>query len=345
MRVTGVDRDFVVIGENIHTTRVVSRKGKLIVEAPDGREAVRFYDTAGERQYLPIPEAVKSTQDYDEGRVKHVKIAVQLAMSGDGPDGEVGLAYIKRMIQRQEDASADFLDLNVDEISLKPEEQKQAMKWLVDTVQELAQTPISVDSSNIETIATGLDACRSTHGRTMLNSASLERIDALDLTLKYNARVMATAAGEKGMPQSSEQRVDHASRLIETALKKGIAESDIFIDPLIFPISVDMEFGNHCLDAIRQLRATFGQQIHISGGFSNVSFGLPMRRLINDVFLIQAIESGADSGIIDPVTSDPRDLFSIDRASRPYQLAEDMLLGKDRNCKSFLRAYRKGELK
>ena len=344
VKITGSDRDFLVIGENIHTTRIILRKGKLLVDAPDGRESVRFYDTSGERQYLPIPEEVKRTQDYDEGRVKHLKVAVQLAMSGDGTDAQVALSYLKRMIQRQEEAAADFLDLNVDEVSLKLDEQKEAMKWLVGTVEGLSSTPLSVDSSNIEIIESGLQACAGTHGRTLLNSASLERLEALDLAVTHDARVMVTAAGQKGMPGSSEQRVDHASQMIEAALAKGIAISNIFVDPLIFPISVDMEFGNHSLDAIRTLRQNFGPEIHISGGFSNVSFGLPVRRLINDVYFILAIEAGADSGIIDPVTSNPQDVFAIDRDSRPYRLAEDMLLGRDRNCKSFLRAYRKGEL-
>ena len=75
------------------------------------------------------------------------------------------------------------------------------------------------------------------------------------------------------------------------------------MDPLVFPISVDGQFGEHCLDAIRELRARYGAEIHMTGGMSNVSFGIPGRRLINDVFLVLAIEAGADSGIIDPVAN------------------------------------------
>jgi 5-methyltetrahydrofolate--homocysteine methyltransferase len=127
-------------------------------------------------------------------------------------------------------------------------------------------------------------------------------------------------------------------------LSKGISIEDIFIDPLVFPISVDAEFGNHCLDAIRLLRQRYGNEIHITGGFSNVSFGLPSRRLINDVFINLAVDAGADSGIIDPVTSKIQEVLNIDRNSRPCQLAQEMLLGVDLYCKNFLRAYRKGEL-
>jgi cobalamin-dependent methionine synthase I len=344
MKIEGLEKEFIVIGENVHTTRIVLRKGKLVTNRPDGVEAVRYFNSAGKRRYLPIPEAVKKTQDYDEGRVKHVKIAVHAAMSGQEPEASEGLEYLTRLVRRQEEAGADFLDLNVDEVSLKPEEQKEAMRWLVQMVQQMSSVPLSVDSSNIETIETGLATCDSSAGRALLNSASLERIEALDLALRYKSRVVVTAAGGKGMPEDDEERVVNASRMVDTALDKGLALHDIYIDPLVFPISVDGAFGNHCLNAIRRLRANYGPEIHISGGFSNVSFGLPSRRLVNDVFFILAIAAGADSGIIDPVTSKPGEVFSLDRDSTPYQLAEDMLLGKDRNCKIFLRAYRKGEL-
>ena len=105
--------------------------------------------------------------------------------------------------------------------------------------------------------------------------------------------------------------------------------SDLYIDPLIFPISVDAQFGHHAFDAIRPTARRTGCDIHITGGFSNVSFGLPCRHLINDVFLLLAVEAGADSAIMDPTTTSLADLFAFDRQARPYQLAEDMLLGRD----------------
>ncbi|NKB65746.1 MAG: hypothetical protein GKR89_01675 [Candidatus Latescibacteria bacterium] len=338
MRVPGLDKEFYVIGENVHTTRVLLRKGKLVMDDPNGVESVRFF-VEKKRRYLPISDEAKKTQDYEEGRVKHVKIAVQAAMAGD----ETGMAYLRRLVDRQIQAGTDFLDLNVDEISLKPQEQQQAMQWLVEMVQQMTDVPVSVDSSNSETIEIGLAACKGDR-RPLLNSASLERIDALDLAIRYNAQVVITAAGEKGMPEGPEQRIDHASRMVDAALKKGLAAADLFIDPLIFPISVDGEFGNHCFDAIRALRARYGDDIHITGGFSNVSFGIPCRHLVNDVFLNLAVEAGADSGIIDPVTSHLDRVFTMDRSTVPYQLAEAMLLGQDRFCRTFLRAFRKGEL-
>lgn len=345
MKLNGLQRDFIVIGENIHTTRIVLRQGKRVTTTPEGAEAVVYSPESGGTRYLVIPDDVKRSQDYEEGRVKHVKIAIQSAMSGREPQCSEGLEYLKAMVRRQEQAGADFLDLNVDEVSLRLDEQKNAMRWLVETVQGLSPVPVSVDSSNIEIIQTGLASSNGKAARPLLNSASLERMEALDLARQKGIPVIVTAAGEKGMPQNDEERVVNASRMVDAALAKGIAIRDIYIDALVFPISVDSQFGNHCLQAIRRLREKYGPDIHITGGLSNVSFGLPCRRLINDVFILLAIEAGADSGIIDPVASDLQAIVNMDRQSKPYLLAEDMLLGRDRNCKNFLRAYRKGELK
>ena len=340
MRINGRGLNFVIIGENIHTTRIVLRNGKLVTTSPEGVESVQYTAVNREKRYLAIPERIKNGQDYQEGRVKHVKIAVLAGMAGE----QEGIEYLHAMVQRQVAAGADFLDLNVDEISIKPEEQKNAMRWLVRTVEPLSPIPLSIDSSNIEIIEAGLDACEGRAGRPMLNSASLERLDALNLAASSRFPVVVTAAGESGMPQNTEQRVQNASRMVNASLEKGIPKQDIYIDALVFPISVDSQFGNHCLDAFRQLRETYGPEIHITGGLSNVSFGLPLRRLINDVFINLSVDAGADSGIIDPVAGKLDHVFSLDKQSKPYQLAEDVLLGRDKNCKTFLRAYRKGEL-
>ena len=344
MKVTGLDREFIVVGENVHCTRILLRKGKRIGTDPDGHESVLYPGPNGETCYLRIPEATQQSTDFQEGRVKHVQVAVRAAMSTQSPDREIALDYLNHVIQRQVKAGADFLDLNVDEISFKHDQQQEAMRWLVGTVQGLTDTPLSIDSSLFETIQAGLGAYKANGTRPLLNSASLERKAALDLAVEHNAKVIVTGAGESGMPENDEQRVSNASRMIDIALEKGIELGDIQVDLLVFPISVNSSFGMHYLDAVRKIREKYGPDIHITGGMSNVSFGLPVRRLVNDVFVNLAIDSGADAGIIDPVARNIGAIIAMDRQSHPYQLARQMLLGADRNCKTFLRAYRKGEL-
>jgi len=340
MKLEGHDGNFIVIGENIHTTRVYLRRGVHITTPPAGVESVRFLNTNDEERFLPVSEQVRNSQDFEGGRVKHVKVALQAAMGSDADLAKLGSEYLEAQIKRQIDRGADFLDLNVDEISLKDVEQQAAMEWLVSFVQERSSVPLCIDSSNSDTIELGLRACDNRAGRTMLNSASLERIDALDLVGKYDACVIVTAAGESGMPQDADERVANASRITDAAIAKGIALPDIYIDPLMFPISVDQQYGNHVLDAIRQLRDKYGPDIRITGGFSNVSFGLPCRKLINDVFTVLAIEAGADSGIVDPVANDLGRVFTIDRSSAAWEHARALLVGEDPGCMMYLMAFR-----
>ncbi|MDE0201952.1 MAG: dihydropteroate synthase [Rhodospirillaceae bacterium] len=334
----------IVIGENIHCTRVALRKGKRIAER-DGAEAILYETAEGEERALPVTAEAKRTKDYEEGRVKHVQVAIETAMETAAGDPAEGLRYIEAQVRHQERAGAAFLDLNVDEIAPKLSVQTGAMAWLATTVQGMTELPISIDSSSVEVIRAGLVALAPAKTRPMLNSASLERLDALDLAREHDCRVVVTAAGEKGMPDGADERVANASRMVEAAVSRGFALDDLYIDPLVFPISVDSRFGNHCFDAIRALRARFGDEVHITGGMSNVSFGLPARKLLNEMFVLLAVEAGADSGILDPVASPPEAILAIDRGDPNYMLAEDVLMGRDEHCMAYIRAWRKSRRK
>jgi 5-methyltetrahydrofolate--homocysteine methyltransferase len=331
---------FIVIGENIHTTRVLSRKSQRLVDEGNG-EWIAFVDCDGRDRRLRVPGWFKQTQDWVEGRLKHIAIAVQTGLDG-GVDAADAVAYLRKQVQQQVDTGASYLDLNVDELSPRLGEQVAAMRWLVGQVQSWTDLPVSIDSSHADIIGAGLAAARP-GSKPLLNSASLERRSALDLAVDAGGPVIVTAAGASGMPSNADQRVDNASRMLEAALDKGILLRDVFVDVLIFPVSVDGAFGRHALEAIRRLRERYGHEMHITGGMSNVSFGIPGRRLLNAVFLRLAIDAGADSGIVDPVAVDLDDIRGLDLASGPYAIARDALLGVDLDCREFLRAYRSGE--
>jgi 5-methyltetrahydrofolate--homocysteine methyltransferase len=345
--VTTTAQDFVVIGENIHATRVLSRKSERISVDEQGAEAIVFTDEAGTTRHLAVSEEEKLTQAHEEGRIKHVRLAVRLAM-GTGPESSTALSYLVALAHRQVKAGAQFLDVNLDEVSNKLAEQLQAMRFVVGVLAPLVDIPLSIDSSNLEILASGLEAASEGAGTRlgppMLNSASLERLEALKLAARLGGPVVVTAAGDSGMPTNTEERVLNASRMVEASLQAGIGLDQIFVDPLVFPIAVDSSYGRHCLDAISQLRSRFGDEVHITGGMSNVSFGLPNRRLLNDAFLALAIEAGADSGIVDPTVVSMQRALAMDRTSRPFQLALDVLTGTDENCRAYMKAHRAGEL-
>ncbi len=342
MRTTERGARFIVIGENIHATRVLQRKGSHVVTTPDGRSAVRYVDANGGERLFVLPEAILSSDEFALGKVKHVKAALVAGRSADPADA---LAYLEHLVRRQVTAGADFLDVNVDEISPELEQQKDAMRWLVRTIEPIVVgVPLSLDSSSADVIAAGLRASARPAGAPMLNSASAERLDVLDLAAEHGSPIVVTAAGRGGMPTGTADRVANAVEMVEAAEARGIPLDRLHVDALVLPVAVDPEHGSHYLGAVRELRARYGPAIHLTGGLSNVSFGLPARRLLNDVFIDLAIEAGADSGIVDPVANDLSRVSAQDRESRPYRLAADLLLGRDPYGGAFMAAYRRGEL-
>jgi 5-methyltetrahydrofolate--homocysteine methyltransferase len=181
-------------------------------------------------------------------------------------------------------------------------------------------------------------------GRILLNSASLERPEVLDLAATGGCAVILAASGMGGMPADAEARVANAITLVELAIAKQIPAEDLFVDPLVLPVAVAGDAPAFVLEAARQLRAEYGDAIHLTGGLSNVSFGMPARRVLNDAFIDLAAEAGIDSGIIDPVASDLARVFGADRGAEAYRLAADMLLGRDPFGGGYVAAFRAGRL-
>lgn len=266
-------------------------------------------------------------------------------MSGVEPDAATALAYLETIARGQLEGGASFLDLNVDEVSIEGSQQIDAMRWLARTVASWTSSPVAIDSPSIPVLAAGVEEA-SRHGANppMVNSASVERLEALELALQASGPVVVTATGESGMPTGADDRVENAKNIIELALARGISLDRIHVDPLVFPIAVDGASVTHCLSVYRELRELHGPEIHLTGGISNVSFGLPHRRLLNDAFLLLAIEAGADSGILDPIASPLRRVLSLDRDTLPFRFAVDALTGVDEGCRAYLKAYRAGEL-
>ncbi len=336
--------DFTIIGENIHATRVVLRNGKRATTLEDGTEAVVFTDEEGQTRYLRVPESFKKTQAYEQGQLKHFMIAVLKGLDDDPEERALGRDYIHFEIRRQCEAGAHFLDLNVDEVSYDLEIQKPAMAWLVRTVQEVSPIPPSIDSSNPDIIAAGLEVYDGRPGRPLINSVALERLETLELVKSNNARVIVTASGAEGMPQDDAERVVNVNAVMEAVRAHDLPLSDVTIDCLVFPISVAGEYGLHFLDAVKEVRKTYGSEVHITGGLSNVSFGLPSRKLINDTFIKLSIAAGIDTGIIDPVQSNIGAILELDTDREPVRLAQEMLLGHDDYCANYIQAWRGGLL-
>jgi len=332
---------FIIVGENIHCTRTRLTTGKFVATLPDGRSALTFTHR-GAPAALPIPGAVVAGEEWRNGKVRHVAVAVWQGLHGSPGDRAAGVAYLESMAREQEASGAGFLDLNVDEFSMDPAEKLRAVVWLAGVVQGASGLPLSIDSSNPDILKAGLGACDRRRGQPLVNSVSLER--ASTIAAAAGARVVASAAGATALPETVEERLANVAELMPMLVRHGFARGDIYLDPLVLPVSVNGANGAAVLDAIAALREAYGPEIHFAPGLSNVSFGLPKRALVNQVFAVLCRRRGCDGGIADPLQINDRALDALDPASAPFRLAENLLLGRDEFGMDYIAASRDGAL-
>lgn len=332
---------FVTIAENIHCTLIVKLDGKRVEEMPDGLKVVTFQH-GGQKKLLPISPDWKSPM-LDQGKVQHIALAIWHALNSDGPEKELGEEYLIAAAEAQIAGGANFLDVNVDEYSNDDGERAEVMTWLAGFLSERFDVPLSIDSSNAAVLRAGLEACPK--GRTpMVNSVSLERADCVGLVAEFSAEAVVSAAGKEELPCDVDDRLANFREIIKLLEDAGVPRKNMHLDPLVFPISTDPQNGRRFLDATQAAKNEFGE-VHLTGGFSNISFGMPNRKLLNMTFVHLAAEHGADSGIINPVTMPAAKIAAMDTQAEPYQLARAVLTGEDAYGMEFITAAREGKLK
>jgi 5-methyltetrahydrofolate--homocysteine methyltransferase len=248
------------------------------------------------------------------------------------------------MVRNQEALGASFLDLNVDEFITDIGEREQLIRWAADIIQQVSTVPLSIDSSNVEILKAGLAACQSTKGSPMVNSVSLERKVAIQVAKDGGAVVIAAGSGETSMPTNREERISNLKSLIALLKKVGFNYSQIYLDPLVFPVSVDPKNGLMILETIEELRKEYGREIHFAPGLSNISYGMPNRKLINQVFTYLCVQRGLDGGIVDPIQINENVLAAVDPESESFQLTEAFLTGRDQFGMNYISAVRGGRL-
>jgi cobalamin-dependent methionine synthase I len=332
---------FIIIGENIHCTRVRLTKGKFVETLEDGTSALVFREN-GKKQLLPIPKEITQGQDFSDGKVRHVAVAVHQGLRGNSEEQEAGRRYIQAMAGEQEKGGAWFIDINVDEFSVDPAEKKRAIEWIAKIVQQVISVPLSIDSSDPEILKAGLAACDPSKGKALVNSVSLERASLIPIAADAHACVIASATGATSMPQTMEERLQNINELVPTLRDAGIELDEIFLDPLVYPVSVDVANGPKVIETIRALRQAYGKEVHFAPGLSNVSHGFPRRNVINQVFAKLCHDAGCDGGIVDPGQINDAVLAGVDFSDEITRLARDVVEGKDEFGMAFISAVRGG---
>jgi 5-methyltetrahydrofolate--homocysteine methyltransferase len=271
-------------------------------------------------------------------------VAIWQGLYGDSAGQQAGVEYLHYLVRVQEAHGAHFLDLNVDEFSTELAERRKVMQWAAGVLQQASSVPLSIDSSNVDILEIGLAACDRSKGRPMVNSVSLERKEAVRAAGAAGAAVIAAAGGEGAMPTNKEERLANVERLMALLDKAGLRLGDVYLDPLVFPVSVDSGNGRLVLESIEELRNKHGEAVHFAPGLSNISYGMPNRKLINQVFTRLCVQSGLDGGIVDPLQINDGALARLDEGSEPFQLARAFLLGEDQFGMAFITAARAGKL-
>ena len=239
-------------------------------------------------------------------------------------------ASIGKIAREQVAAGADFVDVNAGTFL---EKEVDYLSWLVETVQGVVDVPLCLDSPNPEALIKALQCHK---GEPMINSISLEEDrfrNLLPVVTSRACKVVALCMAQTSMPTTADQRIAVASELIERLTKAGIALDKIYVDPLAQPVSVDVKMGSAVLQAIAEIMKRF-PGVNTICGLSNISFGLPARRLVNRSFLTLALAHGLTAAILDP--TDTHLIASL--------LATQMLLGKDEYCSNFIEAYQSGSI-
>lgn len=315
----------IVIGENFNVTRKIKATSPRVVRE-NGKVGIGYVDTGGAKRVLDCTEIVPADPAEQEGfMIPHIAHALR----------KNNLEYITAVIRSQERAGAHIIDLCVDEMSPYPEERQQWMRRLVKIAQSITDAAIAIDSSDSATIAAGLDVHHASKGRPAINSFNLEegREDLVDMAKERNAILFANASGRGGIPQNVEDRVGNLKACMQMMDAAGIAMADRYLDPLVFPIGAGSDSGNHYLEAVRELRRDY-PEVHIFGGHSNVSFGLPRRAALNHAFTLLSIIAGCDAIMVDPVMNSPKPF-------EEFRYAADALTAKDEYTMKYLRFCRR----
>ena len=239
-------------------------------------------------------------------------------------------AFIADRAVKQAAAGADFIDVCA---STAPELEIETLKWLMEVVQDATDTPLCIDSPNPRVIEA---VFKYANKPGMLNSISEEgdKCEILLPLMEGNTwEVVGLTCDNKGIPNDVETKVAITRTIVEKAAQYGITPDRIHIDPCVMALSTE---NNSLLNFAQEIRAIkeLYPTIHVTGAISNISFGLPVRSLLNKTAMAFAIEAGMDSAVLDP----------LNREMMGTIFATYALMGQDRHCRKYSKAYRAGQI-
>ena len=212
--------------------------------------------------------------------------------------------FLQDLAKRQVDKGANVLDLN---IGPQKKAGPEVMEWLVNTVQEVVDVPLSLDTTNPEAIKAGLKICKQ---KPMINStnADPERMGILfPLAAEHNCSIIALSLRATGLPATAETRIEILSEdLLPDIEQYGVPLENVFLDPLVMTVNGCQDHAPEVIKAVRIFRQLTDPPFHTTCGLSNVSNGAPpeVRPILNRIYLVMLMGAGLDSAILDPFDSE-----------------------------------------
>ena len=233
---------------------------------------------------------------------------------------------IRERAKKQAEAGATFLDVCA---SVEEDVEVETLKWMIDLVQEVTDTPICVDSPSAKSCVAAIPFCKRPG---LVNSVSLEgnKIDTIfPVIADTDWECVALLCDNDGIPDSVERRMKVFLGIMEKAKEYNIAPSRLHIDPLVVTLSTDQTALTVFAECCRQIKAEY-PDIHITSGLSNISFGLPTRKNINQAFMVLAMNAGMDSAIVDPTNKNMIGMI----------YATNALLERDEYCLDYIDKFK-----
>ncbi len=227
-------------------------------------------------------------------RIQIISKAVRTAIE------ERDKAFIQDLAQRQVAKGAQMLDLN---IGPQKKAGPEVMDWLVNTVQEVVDVPLSLDTTNPDAIEAGLKVCKQ---KPMINSTNADpkRMGVLfPLAAKYDVNIIALTLRATGLPVSADARVEILVEDLLPAIEQyGVNLENVYVDPLAMTVDGTQEHAPEVVKATHVIKQVMDPPLHMTCGLSNVSNGAPreVRPILNRVFLVRLMGAGMDSAILDP---------------------------------------------
>ncbi len=204
---------------------------------------------------------------------------------------------IQEMAKKETEKGVDYIDLN---IGPARKEGDKMMDWVVNTVQEVTDLPLALDTTNLAAMEAGLKAAKN---KPIINSVTMQSdrlVPGLELAAKYNADVVAVLWSDSGMPRDTNERAMHVVDFSTKAAELGVPMENIWFDPIVSPISVEINQVKACVECMGML-ADIAPGSKSTVGLSNVSNGVPeeLRPWLNITYLIMLMKNGLYSAIVD----------------------------------------------